>query len=300
LPKVSVIIPTYNTAKYINFAINSILNQTYNDYEIIVVDDGSTDNTKEVLKRYWGKIRYFYQQNQGVSYARNLAIKHAKGRYIALLDSDDEWLPDRLSEGVTILDNRKEVGLVHSDYTVITEDGNIFQKYDINKKIILKYASGDISKYILFGKIHINCLTVIFRKSCIEMVGNFDKNLSKLGAEDRDLWYRISRAYKIYYINKPLALCRARRNSLSSNTKNMMKARCYMINKYYPLKGGLNMMRRKLFSALYLSEGDGISWRSKDYIAAIKQYKKAINFFPLNFMAFYNLFKVVIKKILKL
>lgn len=300
MPKVSVIIPTYNTAKYINFAIESVLNQTYTDYEIIVVDDGSTDNTKEVLKRYWGKIRYFYQQNQGVSYARNLAINHAKGRYIALLDSDDEWLPDRLSEGVSILDNRKEVGLVHSDYTVITEDGNILQQYNINNKKNLKYVSGDISKYILFRKAHINCLTVIFRKSCIESVGNFDINLSKLGAEDRDLWYRISRVYKIYYINKSLALCRARPNSMSSNTKNMMKARCYIINKYYPHKKGLNIMRQKLFSALYLSEGDGISWRYKDYIGAIKQYKKAINFFPLNFIAYYHLLKAVINKILKL
>ena len=96
MPKVSVVIPTYNRAHLICETIDSILAQTYKDYEIIVVDDGSTDNTQEVLKRYGDKVRYFYQQNQGQASAWNFAVRQSSGEYIALLDSDDLWLPQKL------------------------------------------------------------------------------------------------------------------------------------------------------------------------------------------------------------
>jgi len=97
MAKVSVIIPTYNRAEYVTHAIDSVLAQTYTDYEIIVVDDGSADNTKDVLLPYMDRIRYIYQENAGLSAARNTGIKAAKGDWIAFLDSDDEWLPGKLA-----------------------------------------------------------------------------------------------------------------------------------------------------------------------------------------------------------
>src|SRR5690349_3602213 len=104
MPKVSVIIPTYNRAQFIARAVDSVLEQTYKDFEIIVIDDGSSDNTQEILKAYEGKIRYVYQQNKGISAARNRGIQEAKGEYIAFLDSDDVWKPEKLSVQVAILD----------------------------------------------------------------------------------------------------------------------------------------------------------------------------------------------------
>jgi glycosyltransferase involved in cell wall biosynthesis len=96
-PKVSIIVPTYNRAKYVTEAIDSILSQAFRDYEVIVVDDGSTDNTKEVLMRYGNRIAYIYQTNSGVGTARNVGIQHARGEWLAFLDSDDIWLPEYLS-----------------------------------------------------------------------------------------------------------------------------------------------------------------------------------------------------------
>ena len=96
IPRVSVIIPTYNREEYVVKAIDSVLGQKFDDYEFIVVDDGSTDNTKEIVNKYGDMIRYIYQHNSGVSAARNTGIKLAKGEWVAFLDSDDEWRPDYL------------------------------------------------------------------------------------------------------------------------------------------------------------------------------------------------------------
>lgn len=108
-PTVSVVIPTYNRAKYVTETIDSVLSQSYTDYEIIVVDDGSTDNTREALAPYMDRIRYIHQQNSGVSAARNRGIKAARGKWIAFLDSDDIWLPEKLA--VQIKDISKYPGV---------------------------------------------------------------------------------------------------------------------------------------------------------------------------------------------
>ena len=111
-PLVSVIIPTYNSSQYIKEAIDSVLAQTYKNFEIIVIDDGSTDNTKEVLAPYLSVIKYIYKNNGGPASARNRGIKEANGEFVAFLDADDVWKPDRLARGVDILDQRPEVGLI--------------------------------------------------------------------------------------------------------------------------------------------------------------------------------------------
>ena len=99
-PKVSVVIPTYNSSQFIVETLESVFAQTYKDYEIIVVDDGSTDNTKEVLQPYTSRIKYIYKENGGPASARNVGIKSAQGEYIAFLDSDDRWLPEKLEKHI--------------------------------------------------------------------------------------------------------------------------------------------------------------------------------------------------------
>jgi glycosyltransferase involved in cell wall biosynthesis len=115
MPRVSVIIPTFNCARFLGRAIETALTQTYRDYELIVVDDGSTDETREVVASFGSKLRYLYQPNGGVYSARNLALSSANGELVAYLDADDMWYPHKLDTQVAFLDAHKECGLVHSD-----------------------------------------------------------------------------------------------------------------------------------------------------------------------------------------
>lgn len=195
--KVSVIIPTYNRARYICRAINSVLDQTFTDYEIIVVDDGSTDNTREVLAPYGGKIVYIPQTNQGVSAARNKGIEQAKGEYIAFLDSDDYWMPEKLIEQVKILDANPRVGIVYCRMPIINAKG---------EKIGMKPAgvSGRNLQELLEVGGDIPTSTVMIRRECFSKAGMFDRTLSM--GEDMEMWMRTAQFYDLYEIeNKVLA-----------------------------------------------------------------------------------------------
>ncbi len=215
-PKVSVIIPAHNASKFIRDAIKSVLNQTYKDYEIIVIDgrNGSTDNTREIVAEYEDKVRYLHQENTGLSDARNKGILSAKGEYIAFLDSDDLWFEKKLALQIEFLENHRDIGLVFSDAwikaygAVDAEDRDFIGKrfFQINKPY-RKQVLGQ-----LFVSNFIPILTVVVRKECILKVGLFKEDLDS--AEDYDLWLRMSRMFKIDYIDAPLAIYRFREDSL--------------------------------------------------------------------------------------
>ena len=215
-PRVSVIIPAYNASKFIRDSVNSVLNQTYKDYEIIVIDghSGSTDNTREIVAEYGDSVRYFQQEKTGLSDARNKGILNAKGEYIAFLDSDDLWFENKLALQVEFLDNHRDVGLVFSDswikaYGDIDEEDQNF----IGKRFfqISKPHRGEVLSQ-LFVTNFIPILTAVVRKECIVKVGLFKKDYDS--AEDYDLWLRMSRIFKFDYIDEPLATCRFRGDSL--------------------------------------------------------------------------------------
>ena len=125
MPKVSVVICTYNLARYICEAIESVLNQTYRDYELIVIDDGSVDNTKAILNKYVGKLRYIYRENGGLPSARNLGIRLSKGKYVAFLDADDIWLPDKLQKQVKAIEEDDDVGLFYTAKYMMDANGRL-------------------------------------------------------------------------------------------------------------------------------------------------------------------------------
>jgi len=289
---VSIIIPTYNMAKYLPNAIDSVLAQTYKNYEIIVIDDGSTDNTRIILNKYKDKIKYVYQKNKGLACARNTGLKYSTGRYIALLDADDLWLPNRLSEEVPILDNNPKIGLVHANAIDIDEEGNTLGLTTQSPRLRKK----NMALNLLLRKEHILCLTVLFRKDCLKYVGMFDENLTWLGVEDRDLWVRIAQHFRIEYIDKPLALHRIRSDAMSRNIENMMKARYYVVDKYNPRSSCLSFMRRQMLSAIHFEVADGLSWRGEPR-KSLKQYWKALKFYPFNIIIYINFLKAIIKTI---
>jgi len=288
--KISVIIPTYNNEKYISKAIDSVLSQTYQNFSIIVIDDGSTDNTKQILTRYQEKITYIYQENQGVSVARNTGIHNSNSDYIAFLDSDDEWLPRKLEMQVGILDKKKNIGLVHSNDIRISEDGKILY---IDKPKA-KYLNGKISKYLLLRKASIKTSTVLLRSTCLKKVGLFDTNLSKIGVEDRDLWIRFTKHFNAYYVDEPLVKFRICSNSMSHNREKMVKGRYYVVDKYYPQKRLFNIFRRRILSAIHYEMAKSLSW--KGYTReSLLEYWNAYKYFPFSIMIYLQIIKTFFK-----
>ena len=216
-PKVSVIIPTFNRAQYIAAAIESVLNQTYKDFEIIVVDDGSNDNTREVLEAFMNRIKYIYKKNAGTASARNVGIKNAQGEYIAFLDSDDLFLPKKLEIQVPILDKHPEIGFVYSDSFYFKGKS----RCSVLMRSIRPSSDGRILNR-LFMNTNIIPGSLLFRKVCFEKVGLFDESLQF--NEDTDMLFRISIQYKAYFSGYPSAMYRVHLHSKSKNWEGLMKS----------------------------------------------------------------------------
>jgi len=192
---ISVIIPTYNRRNTLSRAVESVLNQIYKPIEIIVVDDGSTDGTKEMFSEMYPLVRYIYQANSGVSSARNTGIKSASGDWIALLDSDDEWLPDKLDRQVKLLQDNAEIRFCHTNEIWIRNNVRINQK-----KKHQKYGGNIFNKCLDICRISPS--SSLFHTSVIKDVGLFDESLDV--CEDYDLWLRITAKYPILFLDQPL------------------------------------------------------------------------------------------------
>jgi glycosyltransferase involved in cell wall biosynthesis len=211
MPKVSVIIPTYNRAHVLREAIDSVLSQKYSDLELLVVDDGSTDHTKEVVSSYTSKLAYIYQEHQGVSAARNRGIKHTKGDYLAFLDSDDLWLPDKLSTQMRFMEDHPEIHICY------TEERWIRRGVRVNPMKKHRKYSGMIFEHCLPLCI-VSPSSVLIARSLLEEIGVFDEELKV--CEDYDLWLRISARYPIYLLDTPLIIKRGGHDDQLSKAMN--------------------------------------------------------------------------------
>lgn len=233
-PKVSVIIPTYNREKMVQRAIRSVRNQTYKDFELIVVDDGSTDNTEFVIKRLQeqdDRIRFIkHEKNKGPAAARNTGIKTARGEYIAFQDSDNEWLPKKLEKQMEMLEaTPPEVGV---NYTA-------FWKIRGNKKFYIpspntpyKDKDGYISDTILTGPARVNTPCTIVKKQVFEKVGMFDENIHI--SEEWELSIRISKHFRFQFIDEPLVIATyTGEDNISTNRSLALKAHKMMFKKHY-------------------------------------------------------------------
>ena len=220
MPRVSIIIPTYNCAPYLGRAIDSALAQTYKDYEIVVLDDGSIDHTKDVVMQYGRKVTYLYQQNRGLSAARNQAILKASGELLAYLDADDMWYPEKLEKQVAFLDAHQECGLVHSEMSIINEQDEILHVrfYEETKRPV---PQGYCVRELL-RRCHIQPLTVVERRNSFDRVGGFDKRLHV--AQDYLHWITIAaEGQAIGYLAEPLGKYRWRTGSLIGNHARLLE-----------------------------------------------------------------------------
>jgi len=226
-PFVSVIIPSHNRGWILKEAIDSVLLQDYKYFELIVIDDGSTDNTRNMLEAYAGQIKIITQKNKGVSAARNAGIASSAGDLIAFLDSDDLWLPKKLSRQVDFF-------ISNSDALICqTEEIWIRNGKRVNPKIKHKKISGDIFEPSLFLCL-VSPSAVMIKKSLLDSVGVFDEEL--FACEDYDLWLRISYKYRVDLINSSLVVKRGGHNDQISKMPGLDKYRIKALKKIIDAK----------------------------------------------------------------
>jgi glycosyltransferase involved in cell wall biosynthesis len=208
-PLVSVIIPTYNAAPYLPAAVRSVLAQSHADLELIIMDDGSTDATREVIAGFLDpRVSYYYQPNSGVYAARNNAIARARGELIAFCDADDEWTSNKLERQLPCFDLRPSIGVVYANLALRREDGRI------HPPRARDFYSGKIVRKLIVR----NCVpfgTAVIKRECFDKVGGFDLNLNMSG--DWDFWLRVAVHYEFHYLNQVLYVYRFRDGQLSKN-----------------------------------------------------------------------------------
>ncbi len=227
IPVVSIIIPTYNRANLIGESISSVLNQTFKDFEVIIVDDGSVDNTESVVKSFNdARIKYIKcEKNRGACVARNLGIKIAKGKYIAFQDSDDKWLPEKLEKQIKVLTACQENSIVYTGFWRIKDNKKIY--IPLNR---VKQKDGNVYKELLNGNF-ISTQTLLVKKKCLEKSGVFDENLPRF--QDWDLVLRLAKYYDFKFIDEPLALCYFTSKSISTDSNALLKAFRIIEEKYF-------------------------------------------------------------------
>jgi len=248
-PLVSVIIPVYNGEKFLEEAIRSVIDQDYSSWELLIVDDGSTDTTASIAGKFAADIRvkYYFQDNAGVSSARNNGVRNATGDFFAFMDADDVWLGSNLLEKVNYLVNNPNVGLVHSHTEIINESS-------VRTGIVKEGKEGWLlDELLLWQNTSINApSSILIRKEVMTAVGVFDEELST--AADQDFYFRIAQKYAIGNIQKVLVLYRTHPNNMSSVISRMetdhlgvySKAKKNKLFKSY-------RFRQECFSNLYLT-----------------------------------------------
>ncbi|NES69216.1 MAG: glycosyltransferase [Okeania sp. SIO2D1] len=276
VPRVSVIIATYNNAHYILEAIASVFNQTYTSYEIIVIDDGSTDNTREVLEPYLDKIRYVYQENKGVSHARNLGLEMAGGEFIAFLDADDFFLPDKLAKQVAIFDTRPSLGIVHSGWRLINEKGEKISDIELwHGSLEL-----DLETWVVWKPVTIS---MMFRRSWIKSAGGFDTRWHH--GEDIDLVLRLSvNGCEAVWLPKVTYCYRQHHRNATRKSTHQAVSMMSVLDDFFS-RPNLSTSIRKLEGKSRYYTLSWLAWqahRNEDLVEMSKYLRQAVKYTPLS------------------
>ena len=298
MPRVSIIIPAYNASAYLRAALDSVIAQTFTNWEAIVIDDGSTDDTAQIVRAsapsFGGRLRYVYQKNRGLPGARNTGIRHASGDLIALLDSDDLWMEHRLAAGVAAMDRKPEVALVHARVVKINPQGAIVEHPSYPPH---KYLSGHIAENILTRRAHLHCPTILFRKSCMDAVGFFDETLR--ATEDRDMWFRIAEKYQVAFLDQAVAFYRVSPNQMSSNFQRMITAQTQFIEKHVARGACTRWSARQAYAQIYRERGDAL-FNAKKLGESIPWYARSLRTYPFRLGNVYMFFRALAEPLVHL
>jgi len=249
-PETSVIISTYNYASFIQRALDSVFNQTYTNYEVIVIDDGSTDNTVQILQPYMdsGKLHYIYQQNKGPERARNTGIKVARGSWIAFLDADDIWQPQKLQVFHDFIKKNPELVWVYSNMEVLNPDGSLRFRWFERKKLI--------GEGYIFNQLILECFiitsAVMVRQSALAEMGCFREDLD-FGSDYR-LWLDIAKKYPIGKIDQSLTFYQRHGENFSSNNRNKFEGSFIFYKDLYQSEGRQLALKDRLHLKRNLAE----------------------------------------------
>ncbi len=255
-PAVSVIMPCWNRERFVADAIRSVLAQTFADFELIVVDDGSTDGSREVVASFRdSRLRCLHREHRGISATMNAGLAAAKGRYLARLDSDDMWLPEMLATQVAVLEAQPQVGLVYSRAECTDSD---WKRLEMTWGYPLRFP-GETFRSMVYNDCTCN-ITVVCRRECFEKVGNYDESLAT--SEDLDLWLRVARHYPFEFTDRVLARVRLHGGSItggiSASRDEQMERRGLVFDKLFATPGlppEIVAMRGLVYSNLHTSNG---------------------------------------------
>ena len=245
MPTVSVIIPTYNRRTLLLEALHSVFAQTHRDYEVIVVDDGSTDQTQEALQPLLERLRYISKPNGGEASARNRGIQEAQGGYVAFLDSDDLWEPKFLEVTTDYLGRYPDLGLVSTAWWTIPKGR---REPRVRKPVL----HGDLFP-LLMHQSFISASAVVARRDCFQRVGLFNESLEQ--AADYEMWLRIAHAYPIAFLNIPLGRRRKHPGNISRNRLLLRKRALQIVEAHYDPARVSKATYQRLRSDLYISMG---------------------------------------------
>jgi glycosyltransferase involved in cell wall biosynthesis len=264
VPKVSVIIPAYNAMTYLPTTLESVLQQTLTDFEVLIINDGSSDSIVQWASQLAdSRVRLISQENRGVSCARNTGITEAKGEYIAFIDADDLWESTKLEKQVHCLETQPDVGLVYTWTLLVDEHGQPLNR------VYASDVEGDVWQQLVENDMIANGSNIMVRHQCFETVGLFDRNLT--AAEDYDMCLRIATSYPFGVVKEPLTLYRQHPNSVSKARQKLVDDLRVVLEKTFqsaPLE--LLYLRNRAYASIFL----GLAWLAIDE----GNYEKALQF----------------------
>ena len=271
MPMITVVLPSYNSMRYIAETMETVLNQTYQDFEVLVVNDGSTDGTPnwvDQLSQREPKVRMVSQANQGLAGARCTGVINARGKYIAFIDDDDLWEPTKLEKQVNSLESNPQAGLCYTWTALADSNGKA------TGRVIASNAEGNVWQQMTEMNIVCCGSTPMIRRSCFDEVGLFDHQISP--SDDWDMWWRIAAKYEFTVIKEPLIRYRQHPNNSSKKCDHMLATSRILIERNFaqaPIE--LLHLRNRSYGCIYLYLG----WRAienNDYQQAQKFRNQAI------------------------
>jgi glycosyltransferase involved in cell wall biosynthesis len=288
-PLISVVIATYNMGQYIDQAVDSILQQAWSELEVIVVDDGSTDDTQKVMQRYADERRVIYikNQNQGQPKAKNCGIKQSRGDFIAFCDADDLWEPNKLQLQMPLFQNPK-IGVVYSEVSNIDENNNRYIKISNEIRHTGKVTNQLlIENFVPFG-------TAIIRRACIEKNGIFDEEF-RMGI-DWDLWLRYSLDWEFSYTPERTYIYRVWSGQMSTNYRGRYDFAKRILNKFIAQHGTQLDPKyiRKAWADMHVKEAIVYAKHEKLFLMPLRKIAHSLALDPLQFFTWKSLIKLLI------
>ncbi len=285
----SVIVPTWNRADFLPGAIRSVLAQTYSPIEVQVVDDGSTDNTEQVMREFAGdpRVRYHRHGHEGLSRTRNIGLREARGSFIALLDADDLWVPDKLEHQIPVFGDDPRVGVVYTDFQSIDENGNPMPT------VRPLPHTGLISGKLLI-KNFVPGPTCVIRRECFDAVGGFDEDLGS--GEDYDLWLRISTKFEFRVLDRVTYLYRVWPGQMSHDQETSYDCAVRVMRRFIDANPGLvdPATIREAWAHTYVGRGETLRVVDRQPLHALSFYARALRERPRYLPAWKGVAKLVL------